>query len=175
MILNGELFAELTGAAGEGGHMTIDLAGPLCGCGKRGCVEVYASGTAVGRQARERLENPVAGARMLAAAGGAVDKLTAEIVTRAAYDGDPLAQEILQSSADRSARWLGGVIDLLEPEAIVIGGGFGRATNSAPRAADARQAQDLGDQSESQARENRQRAFPLNRAVGAAALWLAQK
>src|ERR1700677_3152750 len=85
MVLNGELFAGTTGTAGEGGHMTIDLAGPLCGCGKRGCVEVYASGTDVGRQARERAsENPVAGARMLASAGGAVDKLTAEIVTRAA-------------------------------------------------------------------------------------------
>ncbi len=176
MILNGELFAGTTGAAGEGGHMTIDLAGPLCGCGKRGCVEVYASGTAVGRQARERAsENPVAGARMLASAGGAVDKLTAEIVTRAADDGDPLAQEILQSSADRLAIWLGGIIDLLEPEVIVIGGGFGRVMmRYAPRMRDKLKTWAINP--------NRKRVKIVNAhfrsqsaLVGAAALWLAQK
>jgi glucokinase len=176
MVLNGKLFAGTTGAAGEGGHMTIDVAGPLCGCGKRGCVEVYASGTAVGRQARERAsENPVAGARMLASAGGAVDKLTAEIVTRAADDGDPLAQEILQSSADRHAIWLGGIIDLLEPEVIVIGGGFGRVMmRYAPRMRDKLKTWAINP--------NRKRVKIVNAhfrsqsaLVGAAALWVAQK
>jgi glucokinase len=176
MVLNGELFAGTTGAAGEGGHMTIDVAGSVCGCGKRGCVEVYASGTAVGRQARERAsENPVAGARMLASAGGAVDKLTAEIVTRAADDGDPLAQEILQSSADRLAIWLGGIIDLLEPEVIVIGGGFGRVMmRYAPRMRDKLKTWAINP--------NRKRVKIVNAhfrsqsaLVGAAALWLAQK
>jgi glucokinase len=176
MVLNGELFAGTTGAAGEGGHMTIDLTGPLCGCGKRGCIEVYASGTAVGRQARERAsENPVAGARMLAAAGGAVDKLTAEIVVNAADDGDPLAQEILQSSADRLAIWLGGIIDLLEPEVIVIGGGFGRVMM--------RYASRMRDKLKNWAiNPNRGRVKILNAhfrsqsaLVGGAALWLAQK
>jgi glucokinase len=127
MVLNDELFAGTTGAAGEGGHMTIDSSGPLCGCGKRGCIEMYASGTAVGRHGRERAsENPVAGARLLAMAGGAVDRVTAEIVTEAANHGDPLANEILQIAADHLAIWLGGIIDLIEPELIVIGGGFGR-------------------------------------------------
>ena len=156
--------------------MTIDVAGSVCGCGKRGCVEVYASGTAVGRQARERAsENPVAGARMLASAGGAVDKLTAEIVTRAADDGDPLAQEILQSSADRLAIWLGGIIDLLEPEVIVIGGGFGRVMmRYAPRMRDKLKTWAINP--------NRKRVKIVNAhfrsqsaLVGAAALWLAQK
>ena len=176
MILNGELFAGTTGAAGEGGHMTIDLAGPLCGCGKRGCVEVYASGTAVGRHARERAsENPVAGARMLAAAGGAVDKLTAEIVTRAADDGDPLAQEILQSSADRLAIWLGGIIDLLEPQVIVIGGGFGRVMmRYAPRMRDKLKTWAINPNCK---RVKIVNAYFRSQSalVGAAALWLAQK
>ncbi len=127
MVLTGELFAGTTGAAGEGGHITMDASGPVCGCGKRGCIEMYASGTAVGRQGRERAsENPVAGARILAMADGAVDRVTAEIVTEAASQGDPLANEILQIAADQLAIWLGGIIDLLEPEVIVIGGGFGR-------------------------------------------------
>jgi glucokinase len=174
MILNGELFAGTTGAAGEGGHMSIDTRGPLCGCGKRGCIEVYASGTAVGRQARERAsENPVAGSRMLAAARGAVDNITAEIVTEAADHGDPLASEILQSSADQLAIWLGGIIDLLEPEVIVIGGGFGRVMmRYAPRMREQLKVWSINP--------NRKRVKILNAhfrsqsaLVGAAALWLA--
>ena len=103
MVLTGELFAGTTGAAGEGGHITMDASGPVCGCGKRGCIEMYASGTAVGRQGRERAsENPVAGARILAMADGAVDRVTAEIVTEAASQGDPLANEIHNRS--RSTR-----------------------------------------------------------------------
>jgi glucokinase len=175
MVLNGALFAGTTGAAGEGGHITIDSAGPKCGCGKRGCIEVYASGTGVGRQARERAaENPVAGGRMLAMAGGFVDRVSAEIVSVAAGDGDPLANEILQSAADQLAIWLGGIIDLLEPEVIVIGGGFGRVMmRYAPRVREKLKIWAINP--------NRKRVkivsahFRAQSAlVGAAALWLAQ-
>ena len=147
MVLNGALFAGATGAAGEGGHVTIDANGPKCGCGKRGCIEMYASGTAVARQARERIaENPVAGARMFAMAGRSLDLVTAEIVSEAASGNDVLANDILHHAADALAIWLGGIVDLLEPEVIVIGGGFGRVMMRL-RFADARQAQELGDQS----------------------------
>lgn len=175
MVLNGALFAGTTGAAGEGGHITIDTAGPKCGCGKRGCIEVYASGTGVGRQARERAaENPVAAARMLAMVGGSVDRISAEIVSVAAADGDPLATEILQSTADKLAIWLGGIIDLLEPEVIVIGGGFGRVMmRLAPRMRHTMKVWAINP--------NRKRVkivgahFRAQSAlVGAAALWLAQ-
>lgn len=175
MILNGELFAGTTGAAGEGGHMTIDSCGPLCGCGKRGCIEMYASGTAVGRQGRERAsENPVAGARILALAAGAVDRVTAEIVTEAASQGDPLANEILQVAADHLAIWLGGIIDLIEPEVIVIGGGFGRVMmRYAPRMREKLKTWAINP--------NRKRVKIVNAhfrshsaLAGAAALWLAR-
>lgn len=127
MVLRGELFAGTTGSAGEGGHMSIDLQGPKCGCGKRGCIELYGSGTAVGRAARtllSRRENRKS--KILRIAGGAVENVTAESVSEAALKGDAVAVKILNDAADHLAIWLGGIIDLLEPELIVIGGGFGR-------------------------------------------------
>ena len=175
MVLNGALFAGATGAAGEGGHVTIDANGPKCGCGKRGCIEVYASGTAVARQARERIaENPVAGARMFAMAGRSLDLVTAEIVSEAAAVNDVLANDILHHAADALAIWLGGIVDLLEPEVIVIGGGFGRVMmRYAPRIREKLKVWAINPNRKrvkiASARFRGQSAL-----VGAAALWLAQ-
>ena len=163
------------GAAGEGGHVTIDANGPKCGCGKRGCIEVYASGTAVARQARERIaENPVAGARMFAMAGCSLDLVTAEIVSEAAAENDVLANDILHHAADSLAIWLGGIVDLLEPEVIVIGGGFGRVMmRYAPRMREKLKVWAINPNRKrvkiASARFRGQSAL-----VGAAALWLAQ-
>lgn len=127
MVLRGELFAGTTGAAGEGGHMTIDLRGPKCGCGKRGCIEMYSSGTAVARNARAAIaKSRPRGKSILRFAGGAIEDVSAEAVSNAALAGDSLANKILEDAADHLAIWFGGVIDLLEPERIVVGGGFGR-------------------------------------------------
>lgn len=126
MVLNRRLYQGRTGTAGEGGHMSINFAGPQCACGKRGCIETYASGTAVARRARARLHGPGAAAsKMLELAEGDIAAVTAETVGNAALEGDQLAQEILQETAEYLAIWLGGIIDLLEPEVIVIGGGLG--------------------------------------------------
>lgn len=127
MVLGNRLYYGRTGTAGEGGHMTIDFSGPLCGCGKRGCIEMYASGTAVTRAARKCLtENPSVKSKMLYMAGGDIDSVTAHTVGDAAMAGDPLANKVMQEAAERLAIWLGNIIDLLEPEVIVIGGGFGQ-------------------------------------------------
>jgi glucokinase len=175
MVLDGSLFAGATGAAGEGGHVTIDANGPKCGCGKRGCIEMYASGTAVARQARDRIaENPVAGARMFAMAGRSLDLVTAEIVSEAAAANDVLANDILHHAADSLAIWLGGIVDLLEPEVIVIGGGFGRVMmRYAPRIREKLKVWAINPNRKrvkiASARFRGQSAL-----VGAAALWLAQ-
>ena len=127
MILDDHLYHGRTGVAGEGGHMTIDFSGPQCGCGKHGCIEMYASGTAVAKFARKRLaENGSSKSRMLEIAGGNLQSVTAETVGEAALAGDPLANAIMQQAAEHLAIWLGNVIDLLEPGVIVIGGGFGQ-------------------------------------------------
>ncbi len=127
VILGAKLLYGRTGAAAEGGHMTIDMRGEVrCGCGKRGCLEGLASGTAVGLRARARAAaDPVRAAMLLEFAGGDAAAITAAIVTKAWQAGDPMATEILRETADLLAIWLGNIVDLLEPEVIVIGGGLG--------------------------------------------------
>lgn len=127
MVLDGKLYEGRTGAAGEGGHNTIDFHGPTCGCGKRGCIEVYASGTGIAREAREQVKNKVvARSRMLKSVGGNIAKITSEKVSEAARAGDPLARSILEDAADHLAIWIGNMIDLLDPDVVIIGGGVGR-------------------------------------------------
>jgi glucokinase len=127
IVLGGKLLYGRTGAAAEGGHMTIDMRGDVrCGCGKRGCLEGLASGTGVAARAREKVAaEPTRAAMLLEFAGGDPAAITAEIVTNAWDAGDPFATEILRETADLLAIWFGNIVDLLEPEIIVIGGGLG--------------------------------------------------
>ena len=126
VILDGRIYHGRTGAAAEGGHVSIDYHGPRCACGKLGCIEALAAGPAVARRARERL---VAGGpgreKLLGLAGGIPEKVTAEMVGSAWHGGDKLAAEILQETADLLAIWLGNIVDLFEPEVIIFGGGMG--------------------------------------------------
>ncbi len=131
LVLHGAIYEGRTGGAGEGGHMTINFHGPLCGCGKRGCIEMYASGTAIAKRARNLLRSGASGrSAMLKIAEGEISALTTEIVSRAASRGDPLAKKILEEAGEYLAIWLGGIIDLLEPEVIIFGGGLGRVMMS---------------------------------------------
>jgi glucokinase len=122
IIFDGRIFHGRTGAAGEGGHVSIDYHGPLCKCGKPGCIEVFASGTAIGKRARQKIADG-GKSSMPYLAGGNLDAVTGEIVGKAFAAGDPLATEILTETADMVALWLGNMIDLLDPHVIVIGGG----------------------------------------------------
>ncbi len=124
IILDGKIFHGRTGSAAEGGHVTIDLNGPVCNCGKKGCIEILASGTAIARRAREKLtQSPQLGTRLLALAAGDASAIRSEMVGKAAEAGDPLAKEILAQTCEYLAVWLGNIVDLLEPEVIILGGG----------------------------------------------------
>lgn len=130
IIFDGRIYHGRTGSAAEGGHVTIDYRGPLCGCGKRGCIETYCSGPAIARRARQRLaELDQAGwkpgtSKMLALAGGNADSVSAEVVAEAFRQGDLLAAEILRATADLLAIWAGTIVDLLEPDVFIFGGGL---------------------------------------------------
>ncbi|MFZ0922445.1 MAG: ROK family protein, partial [Candidatus Acidiferrales bacterium] len=125
LVIDGRIYSGRRGAAGEGGHTTIDFRGPLCGCGKRGCAETYISGPATARNARERIGSESGdGSLMLKLAGGDAANVTAETVAKAAAAGDKLAKEVLAEMAEHLAIWLGNITDLLEPGVIVIGGGL---------------------------------------------------
>ena len=174
MVLDGKLYEGRTGAAGEGGHNTIDIHGPLCGCGKRGCIEAYASGTGIAREARERMEKDrTSASRLLKSAAGDIAGITSEKVAEAALKGDKLAREILESAANHLAIWIGNMIDLLDPDVVIIGGGVGRLMISFH--------QRMRKQLETWAINSGQRQIPIVAAhfgsesalVGAAALCLA--
>ncbi len=122
IVFDGEIYHGRTGSAGEGGHVSIDYQGPICRCGKPGCIEILASGTAIAQRARQAM---AAGANsmMLELAGGDVAAFTGEIVGKAAAAGDALATNILSDATEMLALWLSNVVDLFDPEVIVIGGG----------------------------------------------------
>src|ERR1700728_1812135 len=122
IVFDRHIYHGRTGAAAEGGHMTIDYRGPRCGCGKLGCIEVLASGPAIARRASEII---AAGrsSSILESAGGRLDRITSEMVGRASLGGDSLAKEVLQETALVLTAWLGNIVDLLEPDVMIIGGG----------------------------------------------------
>lgn len=124
LIFDAALYHGRTGAAGEGGHMSIDYRGPLCGCGKRGCIEKLACGPAIAKRAQERLAASRERDSVLwEMSGGDLLSLSSEMVGRAHATGDRLAREVLAETIALLSVWLGNIIDLLEPDVIIMGGG----------------------------------------------------
>jgi glucokinase len=122
IIFDGRIYHGRTGAAAEGGHLGIDSSGPLCNCGKRGCIETLAAGPAIARRARQKLAQNRK-SLLLEMAGGDLQAVSSEMVGEAHAAGDPVAKEVIRETLDLLAYWLGNIIDLLEPDIIVIGGG----------------------------------------------------
>lgn len=122
IITGGELYRGGRGFAAEVGHMVILDGGPLCACGQRGCLEAMASGTAIGRMARERSGEPGA-QEVLRTAGGDPANITGAIVTKAAENGDAFATAILETTGGYLGVGLANLVHLLDPEVIVVGGG----------------------------------------------------
>lgn len=122
IVFDGQIYHGRTGAAAEGGHVSIDYRGPRCGCGKRGCIEALASGPAIARRARCKLaEGRQSVVQELV--GSNLEAVSSEIVGQAFARGDALAREVLLETVELLAFWLGNMVDLLEPEVVVIGGG----------------------------------------------------
>ncbi len=128
MIIDGRVERGRHGVAGEFGHQIIVPQGHRCECGNRGCWEQYASGNALGREAKElaAANSPVAQS-LIAAAGGDPRQITGALVTRLALEGDQASQELV----DDVGQWLGlGLANLaaaLDPGTFVIGGGLSDA------------------------------------------------
>ncbi len=124
VILKGELIHGASFAAGELGHISIDPNGPKCGCGNYGCIELYASGPAIAQLAREYV---LCGVDTKLSTMAPPEELTAEHVARAAQEGDLLAQSILAEAGKLLGVTLSGIVNLLNPDRIVIGGGVAQA------------------------------------------------
>jgi len=124
IVFDNHVYHGRTGAAGEGGHNTIDFRGPRCGCGKPGCIEAFACGPAIAKRARAKLsERTGQGAALLELAGGSIENVTTEMVGRACAAGDPVAKEAIDETVELLSIWLGNMIDLLDPDVIIMGGG----------------------------------------------------
>jgi glucokinase len=124
IVFDGRIYHGKTGAAGEGGHVSIDYRGPLCPCGKLGCIEVLAAGPAIGARARAKLAtSPLPESIMTSIVKGDVASVSSETVAQAFASGDGLAREVLQETVEILTPWLGNIVDLLDPDVLVIGGG----------------------------------------------------
>jgi glucokinase len=123
IVFDRRIYHGRTGSAAEGGHISIDYNGPRCGCGKRGCIEALCSGPAIAQRARARLAESNTQSRMRDLVSGKLEELTAENVAEAFREGDALAREVLEATAKLLTVWLGNMIDLLEPDVILFGGG----------------------------------------------------
>jgi glucokinase len=123
IIMDGRLYLGAVGGAGELGHMTIDANGPKCGCGNTGCLEILASGKAIARNAIERIRNGEKSS-LIEMVKGDLHKITAEIVGEAARNGDRLAQEVIARAAHYLGIGMVNVVNIFNPEMVVIGGGM---------------------------------------------------
>jgi glucokinase len=124
VVLEGRIYHGRTGAAAEGGHMSIDYRGPRCACGKPGCIEAFASGPAIAKRARARFTAEQTGRSILSdLAGGDIGAITSEMVGSAYGAGDPLAARVLGETVELLSLWLGNIVDLLEPDVLIMGGG----------------------------------------------------
>jgi glucokinase len=120
-IVDGRLMRGANGNAAELGHITLDIKGPACPCGGNGCFEMYASGTAIARRTREALASGVKSS-ILSLAGN-LENVTSHHVLQALAQNDPLAVKIWDESMEYLGRGLAVIIDVFNPEIIVVGGG----------------------------------------------------
>ena len=123
IVFDGRIYHGSTGSAGEGGHVSIDYRGPLCSCGKRGCIEILAAGPAIAARARTKLGGALSRSLILDLVNGDVAAVTSELVGQAYAAGDPLARQILLDTVEVLTPWLGNIVDLLDPDVLVMGGG----------------------------------------------------
>jgi glucokinase len=123
IVFDNRIYHGRTGAAGEGGHVSIDYRGPVCHCGKLGCIEILAAGPAIAKRAREKLSAGNVHSSLLDLAQGKLDNVTSELVGKAYLAGDVTAREVLEQTSELLTIWLGNIVDLLDPDVIVMGGG----------------------------------------------------
>ena len=129
LILNGELYQGFSGSAGEVGHMTLQIDGPYCGCGKRGCLEALASRIAIAKEVialAARGDAP----HILDNCGTDLSKVRSGALARAIEAGDTMVEGVVRKAAYYVGVAIGNLVNALSPEAVVLGGGLVEAMES---------------------------------------------
>lgn len=123
IIIDGKLYHGSSDGAGEIGHASIDPKGRLCKCGNLGCLEAYASGSAIAERAQETIMAEGIRSQMLDLAGGNVDKVTCNMVFEAAKSGDSLALRLVEETGRYLGTGIANLLNIFNPDTVVIGGG----------------------------------------------------
>jgi predicted NBD/HSP70 family sugar kinase len=129
IVIKGRLFVGANSSAGELGHVTVQPDGPLCPCGNRGCLQQLASGPAIANRARQRLRE-VPTSLIGSLVGGAPERITAEVVFAAERMGDELAGELIAEAGAHIGLAVANLINLFNPQMVILGGPVGAADES---------------------------------------------
>lgn len=124
IIVHGRMLEGCGNSAGEIGHVVVDMKGPLCHCGRRGCMEALAGGWAIAQKARDAvLLEPTLGATMLRLANGQPKNIETELVTNAFRTGDPLARQLVDHAAEALSVGAVNLVNAFNPCRLILGGG----------------------------------------------------
>lgn len=126
LVIGGQLHLGLDGTAGEIGHQMIDPHGPPCGCGSRGCLEAFASGPAIAAMALKAITQGRT-TRIAELVAYDLNRVTPEVVWRAAREGDAIAREIYERAGFYLGIGVANAITIISPQMVVIGGGVAQA------------------------------------------------
>lgn len=124
LVIDGKLHAGARGVAGELGHMVLEPGGPRCSCGRRGCLEALASRSAIERELRERSKHGDKSKALRIMKKEDRERLTSSVVERALEDGDEVLEEVIADAQRYLGQAVGNLINLIDPEVVVIGGGI---------------------------------------------------
>lgn len=120
-IINGSLIQGVSDTAMEVGHMILDLNGPLCGCGQRGCFEAYCGGAPLAKRIQEEIRKKKIDTQILKEAKGEIEKIDIACLVEAVKKKDPYAEELWEEFTLRLAQGIGAVLMHLNPEALLLG------------------------------------------------------
>ena len=120
IVINGQIYHGANDSAGEVGHQILLPDGPLCGCGKRGCLEALCSGPAIARRAKEAIQKE-SNTTILALADGHIDAVKSEHVLAAARQDDMLALKLVDETAYYMGWGIANLVNILNPDIVLLG------------------------------------------------------
>ncbi len=124
IISRGQLYKGCRGAAGEIGHMVLEVDGPRCGCGRRGCAEALASRTAMERDVRAAIKAGKKSVVLKIMKDQHRERMTSSVIARALKKKDPVMQKVMKRAQHYLGILVANVVNTLDPECVVIGGGI---------------------------------------------------